>query len=324
MTCGLICGYHPAGPQLLWLTYWVMESYLQIPQQLKNNVVFLGIMEDVNGPGGTVTQRFRPKATAFFVGVRDKFGDILYLVTAEHVIANLRLKGHEDVYVRTHIPNFPISKMSLSMWTFHPDAERTPVDVAVTPVYLRGTAPEDILVLDTLSFVTPDNIERRGWGVGDEVVVVGLFRNHFGTDRNIPIVRIGSLAAMPDEPVKTKWGFIEAYLVELHSIGGLSGSPVYIHHPPVRVRPPHYNAEFIHGERLNLLGVMQGHFDVPNLREDSALEEDDDSNRKESINTGVGVVVPAYKILETLNHPDLQAERKAAAERAAQGAASLE
>jgi hypothetical protein len=176
------------------------------------------------------------------------------------------------------------------------------------------------LVLDPDSLVTPENIKNREWGVGDEIVVIGLFRNHYGRAKNIPLVRVGSLAALPDEPVKTRWGYIDAYLVELHSIGGLSGSPVYIHHPPFRIAQDG-KPQVITGARLNLLGVMQGHFDVPNLREDSVVEDDDaDGN----INTGVGVVVPAHKILETLNHPDLKAERDALEARTERDAARLD
>lgn len=307
---------YPAEPQVPWLTRWALEVDLQIPPELKKNVVFLGIME-----GGD----FRQKATAFFVGYRTKFGDLLHLVTAEHVVANLRLKGHSHVYLRSNIPNFPLSELSLNdQWYFHPDAEKNPVDVAITPIYLRGM-PEGvepvINVLDTAAFVTPDNIKDREWGVGDEIVVIGLFRNHYGKTKNIPLVRIGSLAALPEEPVKTKWGYIDAYLVELHSIGGLSGSPVYIHHPPFRVSHEG-KAHIVRGARLNLLGLMQGHFDVPNLREDSAMDDDDDTGG--SINTGVGVVVPAHKILETLNHPDLKAQRDALVARSERDAAKLD
>jgi hypothetical protein len=308
-----ICAGYPSEPEPPWLTRWAMEASLQVPAEIKNNVVFLGVMEG---------DHFKPKATGFFVGYEGKYGDLLHLVTAEHVIAGLRLKGHTHLYVRTHIPGFPLSQISLQNWYFHPGAERRPTDVALTPVILKGTKPSDILVLDPRSFVTPQNIVQREWGVGDEIVVVGLFRNHYGHTKNIPVVRIGSLAALPEEPVKTKWGFIDAYLVELHSIGGLSGSPVYIQHPPFRVGhdgTPHV----VTGGRINLLGIMQGHFDIPNLREDSAMD-DDDQDGSGSINTGIGVVVPAHKIMETLEHPDLKTARAVLDAKMEKGAASLD
>jgi len=46
---------------------WAQEADLQIPANLKNNVVFLGVMEQ---------KKFRPKATAFFVGFDTKFGEL--------------------------------------------------------------------------------------------------------------------------------------------------------------------------------------------------------------------------------------------------------
>ena len=45
---------------------------------------------------------------------------------------------------------------------------------------------------------------------------------------NLPIVRLGAIAAMPGEYIKTDWGCLRAYLIEARSIGGLSGSPVFI------------------------------------------------------------------------------------------------
>ena len=40
--------------------------------------------------------------------------------------------------------------------------------------------------------------------LGDEVIVSGLFKHHFGKSRNIPIVRTGNLAALSEERIKTK------------------------------------------------------------------------------------------------------------------------
>ena len=67
---------------------------------------------------------------------------------------------------------------------------------------------------------TPDFIAKEGIGPGEDVFVVGLFRRHTGRAQNIPIIRVGNLVAMPEEPVQTATGLQEAYLVELHSIGG--------------------------------------------------------------------------------------------------------
>jgi hypothetical protein len=51
-----------------------------------------------------------------------------------------------------------------------------------------------------------------------------------------------------------------------------------------------------------LMGLMHGHWDLPNLT-DAAIE--DGKRENERINTGIGVVIPVQKIIETLYHPEL-------------------
>ncbi len=55
-------------------------------------------------------------------------------------------------------------------------------------------------------------------------------------------------------------------------------------------------------------GLMHGHWDLPSLTDDDV--EEDAGGRKESINTGIGVVIPIQKIIETLYHPELVEMRK--------------
>jgi hypothetical protein len=76
------------------------------------------------------------------------------------------------------------------------------------------------------SSATDEVIETEAIGIGDEVFMVGLFRNHLGRDRNEPIIRVGNIAAMPTDPIRSQvYGDMRAILVEARSIGGLSGSP---------------------------------------------------------------------------------------------------
>jgi hypothetical protein len=55
--------------------------------------------------------------------------------------------------------------------------------------------------------------------------------------------------------------------------------------------------------------MMVGHFDVKNLNEDVVVE-DESGTTATGIHTGIGVVVPASKIIETIEHPDLVQRRK--------------
>jgi hypothetical protein len=53
---------------------------------------------------------------------------------------------------------------------------------------------------------------------------------------------------------------------------------------------------------------MHGHFDIKNLNEDVVVEHLGDVTR--GINTGIGVVIPVEKILETIDQPELAEQRK--------------
>lgn len=279
--------------------YWLMPGpeggLMRVEDRVLQNVLFLGTVENYI---------YRPKATAFIASVDSKYGPFLYLVTAEHVIALLKARGHAQVFARINDTNGdtqPPVPIDITAWRFHPDAE---TDVAVLPFTFQRKAKW--LAADTSVFVTIAALEEHEFGIGDEIFAVGLFRHHYGSQKNVPLVRVGTLAALPHEPVRTHWGMIDGYLIELHSIGGLSGSPVYIHRPPVRVKDD--KIQYAKGLRYFLLGLISGHFDVEKLDEDSVV---DDQDSRGNINTGVAVVVPAHKILETLNQPELIAEREA-------------
>jgi hypothetical protein len=51
-----------------------------------------------------------------------------------------------------------------------------------------------------------------------------------------------------------------------------------------------------------LLGLMHGHWDIPTRNKNDLLMTDDLFGK---VNMGIAIVVPAKKILEVLNHPEL-------------------
>jgi hypothetical protein len=71
---------------------------------------------------------------------------------------------------------------------------------------------------------------RRGRGVHHRLV-----RESHGRHQNVPIVRVGNFASYPAEQIQTGFGRMDAFLIEARSIGGLSGSPVFVHIGNVRV-----------------------------------------------------------------------------------------
>ncbi len=108
---------------------------------------------------------------------------------------------------------------------------------------------------------------------------------------------------MPEEPVQTKaLGAIDAYLVEARSIGGLSGSPVFVHLSGVR-----RGSLTLGQEPIYWLGLMHGHFDLERLETD-VVESDILMDIK--VNMGIAIVVPVSKILEVLNQDEFAEARK--------------
>ena len=113
-------------------------------------------------------------------------------------------------------------------------------------------------------------------------------------NKNIPITRIGNIAAMPDEPVSTKLGPMDAYLVESRSIGGLSGSPVFVN----TGGSPRRGTLVGTLPKFYLLGLMHGHFDTDQTEQDSIA---DDGIERSPINMGIAVVVPAKEIIDVID-----------------------
>jgi hypothetical protein len=151
---------------------------------------------------------------------------------------------------------------------------------------------------------------REGIGSGDEVFFVGLFTGHEGSERVEPIIRFGNISLMlPFEKIdvilNSKLTAIEAYLIEARSMGGFSGSPVFIYHPPL-VRGQE-DAKFAIAFRLPLiLGLVFGQYE--------SSHELSDGGEIVS-NAGIAIVIPADKIRETIMKEKFKKERKEILER---------
>jgi hypothetical protein len=241
--------------------------------------------------------------TAFIVGVKmDANAHLVHLVTAKHVaeaiepaeaVIAMNAKDGEPRFLRT----------GEQQWFYHP-TEKDSVDVAVIPLGSTNIDLYDIAFIPEAIFATEERIAEYDIGLGDETIIVGLFTPFIGVTQVSPIVRTGNIAMMPRDRVPIKdFGPMEVYLAEGRSIGGLSGSPVFVRNT---VKTPMQSAQGVsHLYGLgdgHLLGLAHGHWDLP--VEFSAAE------KAEAVNMGVLIVVPAKKILEVLYHPELVAMRK--------------
>lgn len=269
-----------------------------VTDDVRKCVVFIGIKEEDNN--------YKPVGTAFFIGRKIKSVDLMfgYLLTAKHVIDGLRDLGLKEVYLRINLDvgGAGWTSIPIEAWRFHPTDKS--IDVAATPFSIPHGFSHLMIPLEM--FATQEIIAKHKIGVGDEVFITGLFRHHHGQRRNIPIIRVGNLAAMNEEKIITKdFGEIEAYLIEARSIGGLSGSPVFLNLGFVRQMDG--QTKFSNGAMIFFLGLIHGHFDQSSMISDSVPDKLD------RVNTGIAIVVPSHKVLEVLNHPDFVAQEEALA-----------
>jgi hypothetical protein len=167
----------------------------------------------------------------------------------------------------------------------------------------------DVRILPVGNFLNEEIIEEHRIGPGDEVFITGLFTKAVGASQNMPIVRMGNVSLMPHEKIPHgDLGLIDAYLIEARSIGGLSGSPVFVSEtaqmPSTYADPKKSKPEKLfmlgHGQTF-FMGLLRGHWDVPPNRFFHEMEK---------VNMGISVVVPAHKIREILFHPEQIALRE--------------
>ena len=268
---------------------------MRIPDQLLKCVGFVSRDEE----------NLDYRASAFVVSVPyDGHSGCLHLVTAKHVAVSLQ-NGEASIAFNGK-DGLPIwMKNGVNMpWYFHPDET---VDVAILPmasVRLREYDYQDIAV-DL--FLTSARSDEYQIGCGDDVFTIGLFAPFIGNLRFTPIVRTGVIAMMPEGRIHhPKFGSMEAYLTESRSLGGLSGSPVFVRDT---VKVPAVNQDgkpraFTAPGGFHLLGLLSGHWDSPPA-----------GDAERSLNMGISLVVPATKILEALFAPELTALREEAFER---------
>jgi hypothetical protein len=217
-----------------------------------------------------------------------------YAVTNSHVV---REGKSTVVRVNSASGGLTIKNIPGESWLHHPDGD----DVAVA--VWGENRDVKIKVVRTTQFMSRDILAAEEIGPGDDVVVVGRLVTHEGRQRNTPVARFGHIAMMPYETIRTRRGHDqESFLVESRSISGFSGSPVFIIRNPGSWRP----GTNVLSDRYVwwLLGIDWGHLNNKHNR-DSVVDATDRQIGEVASNTGFMCVVPAWRILDLLNHPTL-------------------
>lgn len=144
----------------------------------------------------------------------------------------------------------------------------------------------------------------------------GYFYQHGGTQRNIPIVRLGSIAALPEEPVRAIVGtennpreaLVEAYLAETRSQQGLSVPPAFVvPMKPVNTLGLVYPTSIYTPKTprpVYFLGVMTGHFGV------KAAEFEGSRGQLAKVKVGISIVVPHNKLVELFETEAVKADEE--------------
>ncbi|MCU7890638.1 MAG: serine protease [Candidatus Thiodiazotropha sp. (ex Ustalcina ferruginea)] len=255
-----------------------------VPDKIRKCVAFLGFKLEEGS--------FRLAGSVFWYG---DIGGRVYAVTAEHVIDGIRKTGVNEVWFRINKEDgdaewFP---SKLDAWFCHPTDKS--LDIAILAMGVQSDW--DHRILPSVLCMTDRHMVEEEIALGDEVFVTGLFRHHHGKKRNLPIVRIGNLACGTDEKVVTKrFGEMDAYLIEARSIGGLSGSPVFLNLGRTRMIGGKLKQTTSGHQRFLLLGLIHGHYDESAAKIDGVDLLTEDVLTLERVNAGIAIVTPCYKI----------------------------
>jgi hypothetical protein len=248
--------------------------------------------------------------TGFFAGIRlesNSYLQQLYAITNRHCVVG------SEVVLRVNKADGQLDYISTKNadWVIHPELQ----DIAVLPIVLSPEHAYNFVGSD-MFFLTPEIVESHGIGPGDDVFMIGRFIGHDGKQGNLPTARFGNIARMNSEPIGNDSGINQdSFLVEMRSIPGFSGSPVFVYINPSLARPPHFmtpiNAPYNqawHGPWL--LGIDWSHL--------TSFKPVLDKNRRDraqppqwvEINSGMAGVIPAWRIQEILELPEFVRQRR--------------
>jgi Trypsin-like peptidase domain len=222
-----------------------------------------------------------------------------YVVTNRHVIES----GNTVVRMTTRDGKKHIIETDERDWRFHVQGDDLAVFlISVDPSKLRFSH------IRSNELMLKHDLMTHAVGIGDDVFVVGRFVNHEGRQRNSPTARFGCIAQMPNEPVRIGKFTQDCFLVEARSVGGFSGSPVFWHVLPFAYRP---KASVQIGPLL--LGVEAGFMQDWTAVCDAAgrpINPGEPNAQQVRVNSGMMVVVPAWKLAELLNSEAVAAKRR--------------
>jgi hypothetical protein len=223
----------------------------------------------------------------------------IFVVTNKHVVEGKITEGIEPAQViRLTTPRHTTDVIDLSdRWI-----KSTNDDLAVGLLHATELEPYKYDPVPVDRFVTEaDLADRNHVHIGTPCFMVGRFLNAGGQQRNTPAVRFGDLSILSCDMVDTGESELEGvFIVEMHSIGGFSGSPVFTY--------PHFAGPGGIGHQLSkLLGVDRGH----TLKKELVKKQGElVAGHYVTVNSGGAIVVPAWRLLALLSGPKAAESRR--------------
>ena len=303
-----------------------------LPEEYLKTVAFLCVQETSERG----EKHFVPKSTSFMVAVQLEGTEVRlgYFVTARHCIYAARAEGHRDIFLRlnrktepgyedlrTDIDDWLISDTDdvaalLFVGEYLPSGRSLSRDYDVNAFPLEqvvGGPPDYKLTLGGINGFDLKEIQPK---VGNEIYFIGLFSQNYGVERSLPVARFGHISRMPgtiefQDPGHPAYEST-AYLAELQSWGGHSGSPVFFWEPQTFVAVevddkdrPAGRFRQDHGHITAFMGLISHHYDVAQR----ARVTGELGTVETALNSGIAIVVPAHAISLLLTRMDAVTER---------------
>ncbi|HET8582258.1 MAG TPA: trypsin-like peptidase domain-containing protein [Jatrophihabitans sp.] len=235
----------------------------------------------------------------------------VYVATNSHVV---RQDLYEPVGIRINQGSgtATVLRIPRASWIHHPDRD----DIAVAALdFDTKRIPYGAVPISC--FVTREQFADDTFGDGDECLYIGRHWGLDGKQRNTPAARSGIIAIADPEPINQEQRAHrqESVAVEARSLGGYSGAPVFVYRsdplvPPKLAPSPEFGFKTLIGkfdvvvasaiERpFAFLGVTWGHMNGKSAvtGPGSYMSE---WEKRIALNSGIMLVVPAWKIRELL------------------------
>lgn len=270
----------------------------RIPDSVLDCVIYLYASEE-DAKNGEKTG-----GSGFIVGIPTSTEGLqwlvhLYAITNSHVV-----NAASTIRFRTIDGETLILNSQREDWVNHPDGD----DVSLLPLGTNLDLPR-IQPFTTRIFLTREDTEKVNLGPGDDVFMVGRFISHDGKQTNQPTARFGNIAMNPT-PITHPHGISqESFLVEMRSLSGYSGSPVFVYLDPSYKR---LHMKIPAGEETGsgwFMGIDWCHLSISEKVRDKTGTLTAEGWYVES-NSGIAGVIPAWRLLDLLNVEALKMRRK--------------